>query len=162
MTCLCFSLPLNPLRLFRLPTLQIRQPSRLIMDIPHLLITLQIEIPHLLPRRCAQGLLKVRTKSAQATCSLIGDAVATIDVLGLISGVELGVEVVQRVPETRGEAVLLVEGDGLLDRMVADHVAVREVFGDYARAGLVFLFYVVDARGVVFGFRGFRVGFGAG
>lgn len=35
--------------------------------------------------------------------------------------------------------MLVIEGNGTLDRRVADYVAVGEVFGNDARAGLVFL-----------------------
>lgn len=45
--------------------------------------------------------------------------------------------------------MLVVEGNGALDGVVADGVAVSEVFGDNPGAGLVFLGEVVGVGGGV-------------
>ena len=47
--------------------------------------------------------------------------------------------------------MLVVEGNGTLDRGIADHVAVGEVFGNDARARLVLLRNVVLVAGGIFG-----------
>jgi hypothetical protein len=49
------------------------------------------------------------------------------------------VELFERVEEARRDAVLLVEGDGFLERGFSDEVAVREDLGEDARARLFLL-----------------------
>lgn len=52
---------------------------------------------------------------------------------------ELAIELVELGEEARRDAVLLVEVEGARDGGVADHVAVREVLGQDARARLLLL-----------------------
>lgn len=81
------------LRVFR--TLQICQSSGFIMNISNLLVTLYVEIPDFLPRRCAQGLLEICAKTAPPTHGFVADAIATINALGSISGMVFLVKVCQ-------------------------------------------------------------------
>jgi hypothetical protein len=122
------------------------------VNVAHLLIGLDIEFAQFLTRGRAQGLLKVTVQSAPAARCLISDLVALIKSLCAICGTSLLVKVAQGACEARGEPVLLVERDGLLDSLVADCIAVCEVLGDDARARLVLLLEVVVV--LVFGFRG--------
>ena len=46
--------------------------------------------------------------------------------------------------------MLVVESNGTLDRGVADHVAVREVLGNDARARLIFLCDIMLVAGGIF------------
>ena len=69
------------------------------------------------------------------------------------------VEVLEGGGEAGGDAVFIVEGDGFLDGAVGEHVAVREVLGYDAGAGLVFLGDVVVIGG---GGEGFFGGGGGG
>ena len=64
------------------------------------------------------------------------------------------VELFERVEEARRDAVLLVEGDGFLERGLGDEVAVRENLGEDARAGLFFLGEDGAAVGGAVGFGG--------
>lgn len=109
------------------------------MNIAHLLISLRIEVSQLLTRRRTQRLLEVMVQPAPSGRRLIADLVALVDAARAVGRMVLGVEVGEGAREPRREAVLLVKGDGLLDRPVADHVPVREILGDDARARLVLL-----------------------
>lgn len=93
-------------------------------------------------------------EAAPAVDGLVADLVVLVELLGLVEGVVLLVEVLQGGGEARGEAVLLVQRDGLLDRLVADDVAVRQVLGDDARARLVLLLDVVVVLVLGFGRAG--------
>lgn len=70
------------------------------------------------------------------------------------------VEVLEGIGEAGGDAVFVVEGDGFLDGAVGEHVAVREVLGYDAGAGLVFLGDLVAFFGS--GGEGFFGGSGGG
>jgi hypothetical protein len=122
------------------------------VNVAHLLIGLDIEFTQLLTRGRAKGLLKVTVQSAPATRRLISDLVALVKSLCAICGTSLLVKVAQGACKARGEPVLLVERDSLLDGLIADCVAVREVLGDDARARLVLLLQVVVV--LIFGFPG--------
>lgn len=50
-----------------------------------------------------------------------------------------GVQVVEETEETRGDTLLVVEVDSLLDNMIAQNVAVSEVLSSDGRLGLVLL-----------------------
>lgn len=113
------------------------------MDITDLLIGLGVKLTQLLAGGVLEGLLEVRVQAAPATESLVGDLIALVDSLGALGSVELLVEVAQSGGKAGGEAVLLVQGDSLLDRVVADHVSVSQVLGDNAGARLVLLGDVV-------------------
>lgn len=148
----------NLLRLIALlPSLQIGQTPRLVVDIPDLLITLHVERSHPLSRRRIESFLKVRVQTTPAGLGFISDAIAGVNPSGSVGGLVLAVEVRESGGEAGRETVLVVERDGLLDRTVADDVAVGKVLSDNARARLVFLGDVV----VVLGFVA-RSGFAAG
>lgn len=124
------------------------------MDIAHLLISLDVEVAQLLAGGVFEGLLEVGVQAAPARRGLGGDLVVLVKAAGALGRVEFLVEIAQGGGEAVREAVLLVQGDGLLDGVVADDVPVRQVLGDDARARLVFLGDLV-----LFGFLG---GAGAG
>lgn len=121
------------------------------MDITDLLISLDVEIAQLLARGVLHRLLEVRVQTTPARGRLVADLVVLVEALGALGSVELLVEVGEGSGESRREAVLLVQGDRLLDRVVAHHVPVGEVLGDNAGAWLVLL---GDVLFLLFGGRG--------
>lgn len=127
------------------------------MDVPHLLVGLDIEVTELLPGRRAESLLEVRMKPPPASGSLVADLVTLIESPYTIGGVVLLVEVGQGRGEFSGHAVLLVEGDCLLEGLVAQRVAMGEVLSDDSRAGLIFLWNVAFVWNL-----GISTGFAAG
>lgn len=113
------------------------------MDVAHLLVALDVELADSATGRGVERLLKIRVETAPAADGLVADLVALVEPLGALRGVVLLVEVVQDGGEARGDAVLAVQSDGLLERLVAEDVAVRQVLGHDARARLVLLREVV-------------------
>ena len=109
------------------------------MNIPHLLIRLQIEIPHFLPTRRAQGLVKVGMQTLPTTGGAIADPVVLIQGFRFFRGLVLVVEIVECGAELVGDAVLLVEFDGLLENLITQRVAVSQVFGGDPGAGFFLL-----------------------
>lgn len=85
------------------------------------------EVDQLLSRRSVGRLLKVRVQPRKQRAGLGGDAIALINRLGAIDGVELAVELVELGEEACRDAVLLVKVERARDGGVADNVAVREV-----------------------------------
>jgi hypothetical protein len=90
-----------------------------------------------------KSLLEVGAQSAPAGDSLVRDLVVLVKTLGTLGGIELLVEVCERGSEAVRDAVLLVQSDRFLDRLVADYVSVGQVLCQDAGAGLVFLGDVV-------------------
>lgn len=109
------------------------------MDVSHLFLALGVETDHLLARRRLQRLLEVGAQSTPARIGLVRDTVASVDGTSLVRGLELAIEVRERIREPIRDAVLVVELDRTLNRLVADDVAMSEILGDDARARLVFL-----------------------
>lgn len=135
------------------------------MDITDLLIRLHVEVAQLLAGGVLERLLEVRVQTAPARDSPVGDLVALVQALGALGGVELLVEVGERGGESRGEPMLLVQGDGFLDRVVAHHISLGEVLGDDAGARLVFLgdvFFLLLGGGGAGLFAGEIVNLGGG
>lgn len=137
-----------------LAALQIGQTPSLGVDVPHLPIALRVKGRELLARRRVDGFFEVRIDAAPAHGGFVGDSVAGIEALGAVAGLVLAVELGERIGEARGDAVLVVERDRSLQGGIADDVAVREVFGDDARAGLIFLRDIVLIAGGVIAARG--------
>jgi len=100
------------------------------MNIANLLISLGIETPQFLTRRMLKRLLKVRAQAPPARSGLVANLVVFIEALSALGSIELLVEVAEGRREPVRESVLLVQGDRLGDGIVADYVAVRELFGD--------------------------------
>lgn len=153
-------LPIRPFRHARL--LHVRQSPRLRVDISHLLIAHGVEAGELLPGGRPHRLLEITVQRlpdrGPRRGRFVGDAVAGVETFGFFGRVILFVEVLEGGGEAGGDAVLVVEGDGFLDGAVGEDVAVREVLGYDAGAGLVFL-----GDGVIFGGgHGFFGGGGGG
>lgn len=68
-----------------------------------------------------------------------GDTVGLVRRLGLLGGLVLVVEVLERGQEAAGDTVLVVKVERALRSLVADNVAVGEVLGDDTGAGLLLL-----------------------
>ena len=134
-----------------LPALQVRQASCLGVNISDLLVALRIEGYEFLASRRAQCFLEVRIEASPSRSCLISDTVALIKVLSAISRLVLCVKLREGVGEAVGYAVLVVKGNGTLDRGVANRVAVGEVLGNDARAWLVFLRNVMFVAGGILG-----------
>lgn len=113
------------------------------MDIPNLLISLDVEIPNFLTRGRSKGLFEIRAQPTPPAGCSFGDARALTQSPGAVGRMELAIEIRERGCELVGKAVLLVDRDGLLDCVVADHVALCEVFGKDAGAWLILLLEVV-------------------
>ena len=74
----------------------------------------------------------------EALC-LGGDSIGLIRRLGLLSGLILAIEVLERLQEAAGDTMLVVKVERTLGSLVADNVAVGEVFGDDTGTGLLLL-----------------------
>lgn len=140
-----------PIRTFRhARLLHVRQSPRLRVDIAHLLVAHGVEAGELLPGGRPHGLLEITVQRlphrGPRRGRFVGDAVAGVETFGSIGRVVLLVEVLEGGGEAGGDAVFVVEGDGFLDGAVGEDVAVREVLGYDAGAGLVLL-----GDGVIFG-----------
>lgn len=140
------------IRLGNLPALQIGQAASLIVNVADLLVRLDVELSHLPTGRRVECLLEVRVQTAPVVHSLVGDLVLLVKTLGPVGGTVLFVEVGKSGREARGEAVLVVQRDGLLDRLVADHIAVSQILSDDAGSRLVLLINVVLV--LILGFGG--------
>lgn len=134
----------NILRLnLSLASLQVCKSPGLIVNLPHLFVSLKIEVPQLAARRGTQSLLEVRVQSTPSTSGLIAELVVLVQTTSTVSGLVLLVEVAEHRREARGESMFRVKGNGLLDCVVAQRIAVSKVFGDNAGARFVFLFEFV-------------------
>lgn len=136
----------------RLARLERGQVTRLVVHIQDLLLTLLVECTQLLTRRGIGRLLEVRAETLPSFVGASADAVLLVHGLCALGGLETLVELLQGQGEAIANAVLLVEGEGTLDGLVADHVAMGEVFGHNAGAGLVLLCNVLlmaAARGLL-------------
>ena len=71
-----------------------------------------------------------------------------IDTLGLIGGLVFSIKLLKSLHEAARNAVLLVEVNSTLNSGIANHIAVSEILGNDARAGL---FFLCDLIGVTFG-----------
>lgn len=71
--------------------------------------------------------------------SLGGDAVGLVCGLGLLGGLVLAIEVLERLQEAAGDTMLVVKVERTLGSLVADNVAVGEVFGNDTGTGLLLL-----------------------
>lgn len=119
--------------------LQAREVAGLVVHVQDLLLALRVESADALAGRGLGGLLEVRGQAAPALVSARGDAVLLVDGLGLLGGLVLAVELLQGGGEAVGDAVLLVEGDRALNRLVAQHISVGQVLGEDAASRLVLL-----------------------
>jgi hypothetical protein len=113
------------------------------VDVASLLVALDVEFAHFLAGWRVKGLLEVGAETPPAARGLVGDLVLLVDALGPVSGTVLAVEVGESRRKAGGDAVLVVQLDGPLDRRVAEHVSVGQIFSNDARAGLVLLLDVV-------------------
>ena len=102
----------------RLSSLQVCQSPRLGMDIPNLLITLNVEISDLLARRRPHCLLEIRVETHPCLVCFVGDAVGGVDSPGFVGGLGLVIEIGQGSGESIADAVFVVQGDGILDGLV--------------------------------------------
>lgn len=143
----------KPRSLVRAPTslllLQIRQPLGLGVNVRHLSLPRRIKLHHLLARRRARRLFKIRPQPAPQRAGAPRQAVGAVGRPRPVRGVHARVERLQGAEEALGDAVLLVERDGALQARVGDEVAVREVLSQNTGAGFFFLGdFVRVARGV--------------
>ena len=100
------------------------------MNIANLLVTLSIEVRQLLPSWCAQSFLEVAMETLPSLSSLVSDSITGIDAFCFIGCLVFGIELGQSIREARGDAMLVVQGYGALDGIVANDVAVGQVLGD--------------------------------
>lgn len=122
-----------------LTALEVGEVTSLVMHIHDLLVTLGIEGTHALSSRSVESFLKIRAQTAPSSGSFLRNLVLLIDGLSPFSGMVLGVEVGECLLEATANSVLLVDLKSSLNGLVADGVAVSEVFGDDTSARLVFL-----------------------
>ena len=121
------------------------------MDVSNLLVALRIEACEFLTSRRTHGFFKVGVDAPPSRSCLIGDAIARVNALGTISRLIFRIELCKGVGEAIGDTVLIIEGNSTLDGGVTNHVAVGEIFGNDARARLVFLRDVMLVAGSIFG-----------
>lgn len=92
-----------------------------------------------LASRRAKCLLEVRVQANPSTLPFLRNSHLPVDTLDLLGGLILRVELLKSIGESVGETMLTVKGDGTFHSLVADGVALSEVLGKNAGAGLVFL-----------------------
>lgn len=119
--------------------LQVRQPSRLGVDILNLLGAGGVKVNQLLAGGALGSLLKVRCEASEERVGSSGQAVASIGSLGLVCGVGALIELLDGVDKLVGDTVLLVELDGCFETGIGDEVAMSEDLSEDAGAGLLFL-----------------------
>ena len=112
-----------------LAALDIRQTSCFGVDILHLLVALRVEGRQLLPRRCVHRLLEIAAQPRPSPSRFLADPIVSVDALGLVRGLVLGIEICEGGGEAIGDAVFVVEGNGALNGVVADAVAMGEILG---------------------------------
>jgi hypothetical protein len=123
----------------------------LVVDVHDSLVSLVVESTKLLSSGCRCGFVKVAGHHVEGSVALVCYAQLLVDDLCLLCSLGLLVEVVEDVHELGAVAVLLVCCKSLLDGLVGDGIAVGEVLGDDACAGLLLLLDVVVAVLGVFG-----------
>ncbi len=123
----------------RFASLERREMLRLVVHIQHLLAPLLVERTQPLPRRRIGSLLVIARQPAPRLLRTAGRADLLVHLRRTLRDLVVGVELVEGAHETVAEPMLLVESEGTLDCFIADDVAVGEILGDDARAGLVFL-----------------------
>lgn len=119
------------------------------MNIANLLVALGVESGQLLSGGSVDGLFEIRAQSRPSAASLLGDTIAGVDTLGAVGGLYLAVEALEGGREAIRDAMLVIEGNGALDGIVADGVAVSEILGDDASARLVLLRDVILVAGCI-------------
>jgi len=116
------------------------------VDIKNLLLALLVEGEDLVTGWRVRCLLEVRVQASPCASAPLRDGILLVDVLGLLTGLVLLVELLQSRCEARGEAVLVVEGECSLDCFVANSIAMSKVLSQNASAGLVLLVDLGRAR----------------
>ena len=119
--------------------LEVGKVTSLIVNVENLLATLIIESSELLAGRGTESLLEVRVQTGPGSGTLVRNTVLGIEALCLLGGLVLAVECLESRGKAGTDTVLLVEGEGALNGVVADGVSVCEVLSDDARARLVLL-----------------------
>jgi hypothetical protein len=125
--------------------LEISEMSGLVVYVHDGLVALLVERTELLSSRCRRRLVEVARHHVEGRVALGRDTELLVDDLRLLGSLRLLVEVLEDVHELGGVAVLLVCRKGALDSVVGDGIAVGEVLGDDACAGLLLLLDVVVA-----------------
>lgn len=81
----------------------------LIVHVKDLFLALLVESTELLARRSVDGLFKVRVQSLPTFIGSLRDGVLLVNGLRALSGLELGVELLQGAREALADAVLLIQ-----------------------------------------------------
>lgn len=115
-----------------LPTLQIRKASRLIMNVTNLLLALRVKGRQTLSCRSIEGFFEVRVDTSPALVGTGGNAVGLIDTARSVGCLVFAVKARESIGKAVGDSVLVVKCDGILNRLVTDHVAVCKVLGHNA------------------------------
>ena len=113
------------------------------MDILHLLVRVGVELVQSLAGRGAHGLLKVAAQTQKACFGTLGNAILCVHLLCSLAGLGLLVEGTQGTGKARREAMLVVQGNCLIDGGVGKGVPMSEILGDDAGSRLVLLGYLV-------------------
>ena len=119
--------------------LQFRQSASLGVHLLHLSAASSVEVNDLLAGGGVGRLLEVRAQTKEEGVGALADTVALVSGFGSVRRVVLLVEVLEGAKEAVGDAVLVIELEGALDRSITDDVAVGEVLGQNARTGLLLL-----------------------
>lgn len=128
----------------------------LIMHVQDLFLALLVEGAQALTGGSVTRLLEVRGQAPPAFVGPLGDPVLLVNRLRPFRSLVLRVEILQGFGEALAHTVLLVHLDGTLHDIVAEDVAVGEVFGDDACAWLfllrdIFLMFLARAGALAAG-----------
>lgn len=132
-----------------LAALHVGQTACLGVDVTDLLVALSVKGKQALTGWGTESLLKVRVQATPPGHRFLGDTVVGIDILGLLGRLVFAVEVGQSVGETAGDAVLVVESDGALDGVIANHVTLSQILGHDTGARLVLLLDIITFGGAI-------------
>ena len=114
------------------------------VNIDNLLVALLIEASQLLTGGSTESLFEISAQAAPASDCLLRHTKLGIGSLCLLGGLVLAIESVEGGDEASTDAVLVIESNGLFDGLVADDIAVGQIFGNNAGARLVLLIDVLS------------------
>lgn len=129
------------------------------MNVDDFLVSLGVECGELLTGRRTKGLFEVAVESTPALSSFVGDSIAVVDSPRLVRRFEPIIDLCNKGSESRGDAVLLVEGKSFLESSVRETVAVCQILGYNTGSRFILLTDVIIV-GILVAYH--RVGSGGG
>lgn len=130
--------------------LQVREMTSLVVNIHDLLMSLLVEGTQLPARGSIHRLVKVGAQAIPRRLRTLGDLVLVVHGLGFLRRMILVVKVLQGLREPRRYSMLFVKINAAGNHLIADAVAVCQVFGENPSAWLLLLWNFLDFLGLRF------------